>query len=678
MKEWIYPTDHPDLSRPIAEEFDIPVFLAEMLIRRGYDDPQKIRSFLSPDNSLLRDPFLMKDMDRAVRRIRQAIRNGETVTVYGDYDVDGITSTALLYLFLKETGVTVHYFIPDRISEGYGIHADAVRKISENSSTLIISVDTGITACEEAEYAKTLGIDFVITDHHECGEIIPDAAAVCNPKREDCPYPFKCLAGVGVVFKLICALCCDTPPDVLLDRFGDLVALGTVADVMPLIGENRYIVKKGLSVLGKNKQGLQTLMRLSGVRNPEKLSVFDISFLLAPRINAAGRIGDPLRAVELLITDQEETQISIAEYLCTLNNKRQQIESVIFEEAEQIIFEKRLYRQRSIVLWKEGWHNGVIGIVASRIKEKYGLPTILFSVTGKSAKGSGRSIEPVNLYNAFSRIDLPSAKFGGHAMAAGITIDTEDLPKFAAEFESVVKSITDQTPFVNTVTIDAILTEKDLTLPAFRSVFLLEPFGTQNETPMFCAQSVCIRNVTPIGNNKHLKLLLQAGGKTISAVYFGISAEQFGHSIGEYVDVLFQASVNEFRGNVDIQMIVRSVRSYKRKFESQLQEIDQIRKRDFSDLSAPTRQEIAAVYRFCRAELKENRCLWEQILLPNFLVKSGYGRFSLPTVLLSLLVLRDIGVLEYGTPDDNILLLGINETKKASIESSETYKKLLK
>ncbi len=677
IRSWQFAKQNHTDAGNIARKYNIPLFLANIMINRGFSSETDIENCLHPSAALLNDPFLMKDMDRAVVRIKKAIEQKEKITIYGDYDVDGITSVSLLYRYLASFGLEVKYYIPERIKEGYGMNCSAIDAIAADGSTLIISVDTGITACKEVEYAKTLGIDCVITDHHECADILPAAVAVCNPRRSDCNYPFKTLAGVGVVFKLIAALHAPGSQDELLEKYGELVALGTISDVMPVTGENRYIIRRGLQVLSSNREGLYHLMQAAGIRNIEQVSVFDVSFLIAPRINAAGRIGNSLRAVELLISSERRVWEKTSEYLCSLNNQRQLIEASIFAEADAIIQEKKLYLDQSaLILWKEGWHHGVIGIVASRIKEKYGLPTILFALSDGKAKGSGRSMEPLNLYNALSDLRADYFQFGGHAMAAGITMEAKSLPRFKQAFCSYAKAKSADTPYVNSVMVDAVLQEPDITLDSFKKISLLEPYGMSNEVPMFCVKNAIIRDIKAIGNQKHLRLAFQIGAKRINAVYFGMQPESFAYEAQSCVDVIFQASINEFRGKCDIQMIVKGIRPYEKKYRQMLADFDIAAKNQVAPAHFPDRNAISNIYRFCRKSIGAKDTLFEIIDLPVLIKKSGFGYYDIQKILPSLQILGQIGVLQYAIADQQLMLLSVDGSKKVSLDQSELYRQM--
>ncbi len=678
IRSWKFLEQNHIEANDIARKYDIPLFLANILINRGFCSSAEMATCLFPSADLLNDPFLMKDMNLAVNRIQKAVEQNETVTIYGDYDVDGITSVALLYLYLTSLGLKVNYYIPQRITEGYGINCNAIDAIASTDTTLIISVDTGITAYNEVEYAKSIGIDCIITDHHECGEMLPNAVAVCNPKRSDCPYPFKALAGVGVVFKLIAALHLPASQQELLQKYGELVALGTISDVMPVTGENRYIIQQGLLSLSSNRKGLYHLMQVAGIRNIEHVSVFDVGFLIAPRINAAGRIGDSLRAVELLVSEERSVWENTSNYLCALNNQRQLIEANIFAQADAIIQEKKLYLDQSaLILWKEGWHHGVVGIVASRIKEKYGLPTILFAVSDGKAKGSGRSLEPLNLYNTLTDIKSDYFQFGGHAMAAGITMESKFLPRFKQAFCAYAKKKTENLSYVNSVMIDAVLQEQDFTLENFKKISFLEPYGMCNEVPLFCVKNAIIRDIKSIGNQKHLRLTFQVGNKWINAVYFGMKYENFPYEVQSCVDAVFQASINEFRGKSDIQMIIKAIRPFEAQYRKLLNDFENTNKQQILPSHYPDRNSISNIYRYCKKCIHREETLFEIIDLPVLIKKDGLGYYDVQKILLSFQILKEIGVLHYAIISRQLMILSIDDSKKVSLEQSKLYRQII-
>ena len=410
-----------------SRKYGIPPLVASILSKRGISN---LDEYITPELDKLYDPFLMKDMERAVKRIVSAIQNKETVYVYGDYDVDGITSTAILTHFLLSQGVSALYYIPDRLQEGYGVNCNAVEEIAAKGATLLITVDCGISSVKEVEKAKAIGLDVIITDHHECKDELPDAVAVLNPKRPDCNYPFKQLAGVGVVFKLLQALFMELKihMQTLFDAYLDITAIGTVADVMPLMSENRMILKNGLERLTYTEnKGLRALIQQAGVgANP--ITAGTIGFVLAPRINAAGRVGDPKCAVDLLLSEVDKTAEEYALFLDESNRSRQNAEQDIFKEALAMLeSDSRLKEESVLVLAHEGWHHGIIGIVASKITERFHKPCILISLDETTGKGSGRSIKNFNLFAALTECQAHLIKFGGHELAAGLTVAREQI-----------------------------------------------------------------------------------------------------------------------------------------------------------------------------------------------------------------------------------------------------------
>ncbi|MGM9612372.1 MAG: single-stranded-DNA-specific exonuclease RecJ, partial [Butyricicoccus sp.] len=431
MKKWV--TAAPDLeaARSLSEACGFSPLAAVALCARGVDTPEKAQAFLATGAEGLHDPMRLRDMDKAVAAIREAIREKQKIIVFGDYDVDGITSTCVLLRYLRSLGADADYYIPNRLSEGYGLSCAAMDALYEQGVRLIVTVDSGVTAFEETAYAKKLGIRMVITDHHECREELPEAEAIVNPRRSDCDYPFTELAGVGVAFKLICALAGPDNLGQVLDKYADLVALGTVADVMPIVGENRVIVAEGLRRLATTENlGLEMLLRESGQKS-RRLTSSVISFILAPRINAAGRMGNTEQAVELFLTDDPVRAQELAAQLCEQNKERQAAENEILQQALAALRkEYNPLEDKMIVLAGEDWHHGVIGIVASRICDRYACPTVLIAVDGDIGKGSGRSMAGFNLFEALSDSADLLDKFGGHELAAGLTIQKSNIDEF--------------------------------------------------------------------------------------------------------------------------------------------------------------------------------------------------------------------------------------------------------
>ncbi len=541
-------------------------FVLKILISKGYDTIEKINSYLDCNINHMSDPFLLADMDKATARIHRALENSEKIMIYGDYDVDGVTSVATLYRYLVFKGGFVEYYIPERLGEGYGLNQVAIESFKQKGIKLIITVDSGITAHEEIDYANLAGIDVVITDHHECRDVLPNALAVVNPHRKDSMYPFRELAGVGVVFRLVCALENNKNLSSLFLKYSDIVALGTVADVMPIISENRIIVKNGLKALSNTKNlGLSALVEqsFSERRNAKckNLTATSIGYVIAPRINAAGRIGDVNKAVELLVTNDKGNANNIALYLCALNRERQLVENRIFQEAVDIIESNDSYLQdKVIVLSSKSWHLGVIGIVASKLTEKYKRPTVLISFDNNEAKGSARSVKGFNINDAISSCSDLLIKYGGHELAAGLTIQEKNIDAFKQRINDYAR---DNFDFDNQKTlIDANfeISLSDITVENANHIKSLEPFGLHNQVPLFCVRNVCLSEIYSIGEGKHLKLVLKKDNASINSVYFGKQRQDFCFSECDFVDVMGTIELNDFRGTLSVQFLIKDIK----------------------------------------------------------------------------------------------------------------------
>jgi len=602
----------------LMQELGVHSLTAKLLSSRGFNTPEQARAFIDRDSIPLYDPFLLKDMDKAVARINTAIANKESVCIYGDYDVDGVTSTTLLYTYLSQKGCKCSYFIPDRISEGYGLSAPVIERLSQDTD-LIITVDTGITALDEAAYAKSLGVDMIITDHHSCRQTLPEAVAVINPHREDDTYPFKHLAGVGVVFKLLCAL--DGGYKNICDRYAEVVAIGTIADVMPLIDENRYIAYTGLARLADTKYlGLTALMRHAGIirgGKPKKILSSTVGYVLAPRINAAGRIASASRAVELLLSDNEEDADRIAAELCDINKMRQATEQEIYNQAiEMIQHEKEQGKGRKFyVLCSDGWHQGVIGVVASRIAERYGVPCVLFSFDGDIGKGSGRSVKGFSLMDALSSCEDVLLEFGGHELAAGLSITRDNVEAFTERINQYASEHPADDAGNNTLAIDCEAAFDEINIDTISEIQLLEPFGLQNPLPVFVMRGLYISEVASLSAGKHTKLRLRQSGvfdkqNDITAIYFGMPTDDFHFYKGDICDVAFSLDINEYMGVCTPQLLVKSV-SYSGNMleimrEGEEQYAKLIDPSDSSDMprsALPTLSDFRSVFRFLRREL---------------------------------------------------------------------------
>ena len=546
-------------SRPItAGDFrgKRPPLLEAVLALRKIAD-REVEAFLHPAFSSLGDPMKMKGMPQAVARIRRAIETKEKVAIYGDYDVDGITSLSIVYSYLTAQGVDCLPYIPDRIDEGYGVNHEAVEMLANSGVSLIITVDCGITAAAETEYARSRGIDIIVTDHHECrGFTLPNAVAVIDPKREDCEYGFDALAGCGVAFKLICALDGDTKA--MLDRYSDLVAVGTVADVMPMIGENRYLVQVGLQKLATNpRPGLAAL--ISKTMAPGKdISASTISFTLAPRINAAGRLGQTSIAVKLLLSENREEALALAQELCDLNVQRQQMEQNIWDEAVAMV--KNQPVDSPLVLASETWHKGIVGIIASRLSEQFSVPSVMICLDGDDGKGSCRSYGNFDLFAALSACSPHLESFGGHALAAGLSIHRKDLDAFRQALHA--HYIAHPPTPVPDLHCELLIGDGALlSLECVESVGDMEPYGNSNPKPLMCMTGLSLEQITPIGGGKHLRLKFRGGNHLFDGIFFGHSYSDLGLKQGDTVDVAFSPQINNYRDQRSVQLLVTDVRA---------------------------------------------------------------------------------------------------------------------
>lgn len=541
-----------------------PELLACLLASRGLTTPGMAGEFMRGDAGLLHDPYLMADMRRAVERIRRAVSSGEKVAVFGDYDVDGLTATALMTDYLKYIGLSCISYIPERLTEGYGISGEALSQIKESGVTLIVTVDCGITAYEQAKKAADMGIDMVITDHHECMGPLPNAAAVVDPRRFDCRYPFKGLAGVGVAFKLICALEGADRLDWVIERYSELAAIGTIADIMPVVDENRAVIRCGINVLrsGRGNLGLRRLMSELSIA-PAGVSGTDISFSIVPKLNAAGRMGRVQTAFDLLISQSEKEADALAAELCDMNFERRQVENRVFSEALEML-EKGGHVDSPIVLASENWHQGVSGIVASRLAERFGVPAIIISLDGDEGRGSCRSFGNFNIFIALGFCKDILESFGGHALAAGLVLKRDMIDELRGRLAEYYQ-YTEGDRFQMKLPIDFCVKELScLSLEDIDSLGRLEPWGSGNSPPSLCICDMHVDSVIPIGGDKHLKMRVSRDGKVFDCVFFSVSVKELGVRAGAYVDLAFEPGINEFRGSRSVQLLLKDVRASKR------------------------------------------------------------------------------------------------------------------
>ncbi len=560
-KIWRVRTADQDVVRSLSEGLGVSEVLARLLAGRGFTEVAEVEAFLNPTLDKLLDPFLMKDMNTAVQRISRAIEQDERIWIYGDYDVDGITAISLLSRFFMWLGHPVAYYIPDRLEEGYGISEAGVKRVRELGCDLMISVDCGITSMDRVVQARELGMDVIITDHHEPQAVVPDAVAVINPKQADCPYPEKSLSGVGIAFKLAQALAPHFMEAPVAQELLQIAALGTVADIVPLVGENRVLVKHGINALRKCPVvGASALMKVSAV-DPLKISTGHIGFMLAPRINASGRIGQPQKGVELLITEDPENAAGLAEELNILNEERQQIEKRIFKEAVEMLESLPDQKnQRVLVVAGEGWHPGVIGIVASRLVERYYRPCILLNRDGDTAKGSARSIEGFNLFEALCSAQALLQKFGGHEMAAGMTLETQNVDALRAALNQYAESALTEDDLIPRIHAECVLDARHLQFTLLDDLDTLEPFGPGNPRPVFLYKGLTIDQRRLMGKNQeHVKLVTHDGNRIFEAIGFRWH-DPARFKPGQQVDLAFVLERNTFNGVESLQLQMRDSR----------------------------------------------------------------------------------------------------------------------
>ncbi len=556
-KKWEYIETNENKINEICREFDIDRLLASILVNREITNIEDIRVFLEPTRNDFHNPYLMPDMDIAVKRIIKAIDNKEKIMIYGDYDVDGITSITVLKKFLIERGIEVRSYVPNRLDEGYGLNMQAIEKIAKEDFKLMITVDCGISGIEEVENAKALGIETIITDHHEPLDELPNALAVIDAKRKDSKYPFNQLAGVGVVFKLIQAIGQALKlDDTHYLKYLDLVCIGTISDIVPLVDENRVIAKLGLKLVKVTKNlGLKKLIQSAGITQIDSSA---ISFGVAPRINACGRMGHEQDALELFLSEDENTVNMLTQKLNEYNKIRQETEKKIVEEALEEIEKNKENEKNAIIVGKSGWHHGVIGIVASKITDMYFKPSILLSFEEVIAKGSGRSIPGFDLHEALCKCSSYLEKYGGHGMAVGLNLKKENLEQFKLKFEEYAKD-SDLTKIQPILNIDSVITSKEINLDTINSLKKLEPYGEGNKMPIFVYKGLKINSIRALTEGKHLKLTLKDENLTLNAIGFNMGNLVDEYLIGDRVDIAGVLETNTFNGITSIQINLKDI-----------------------------------------------------------------------------------------------------------------------
>ena len=557
-KKWEFYNSDIEKVKEISEKFKISELLATVLVNRNIIEDEDVKLFLNPTRNDFHDPYLMPDMKQAVERIIQAIENKEKTIIYGDYDVDGITSITVLTRFLREQGLDISSYIPNRLDEGYGLNKDAIKKIADEGYKLIITVDCGISGTEEVDYAYSLGMEVIVTDHHEPLDILPKALAVIDCKRKDSKYPFNSLAGVGVAFKLAQAI------GIRLNleekeylKYLDIVCIGTISDIVPLIDENRVIAKLGLKLVEQTRSpGVRALLNAAAYKDVNSNTV---SFGIAPRINACGRMGHERDALDLFLTENIVEANRITDKLNEYNKKRQDIEKRMFEEAVQKIEQEDIKNKNAIVLGGENWHHGVIGIVASKITELYFKPSILICFEGNDGKGSGRSIPGFDLHAALCSSSEYLEKYGGHEMAVGLSLKTENFENFKMKFEELAREAHTE-EVIPVIKVDKEITLKDITLDNVKGLKLLEPFGESNKTPVFIYKNLKIDSIRALSEGKHLKLTLKDGNTVVNAIGFNMGQYSEEYLIGDKIDVIGILETNSYNGIENVQINMKDIR----------------------------------------------------------------------------------------------------------------------
>ncbi len=675
LKKWVVSSCDRDLAADIAENCGIEPFAAFLLCARGMTDEFEVESFLY-DTDLI-DPFTLPDMQEACQRVSSAIENGERITVFGDYDADGVTSTALLYSYLVSRGANVDCYIPDREGEGYGMNNCAIDALKERGTSLIITVDNGISAIDEIKHASTLGIDVVVTDHHRVGEVLPEAVAVVDPHRADSLCEFNEWAGVGVAFKFICALD-DSDGYDLLQEYGDLVALGTVADIVSLKGENRILVRSGIAFMnaalseGTLRTGLKALMDIcdpSGVINSGSLA-----FRFAPRINAAGRMKTAGRALQLLLSEDKTEAEEIAREISDANTQRQSVEGGITEAAIEIIENNpHIKYSKVIVVNGENWHQGVIGIVASRLVERYGKPCIVISEGENGAKGSGRSVEGFSLYDALSHCESVLTQYGGHVLAAGLSIEGDRIDDFRKMINEYADTIEAAVPVLN---IDCKLNPSSINTDILLATEILEPYGADNPQPLFGLYNMELVSVQSVGNGKHLRLTLRKNGYSINAIMFSVTMGEFPYAVSDKVDLAVKLSANEYMGKTQVSIQVKDIRL---SGFNDVKIINAVNNYEAfcrgEELSASVKKELSVdrelcgnVYRYIKGN---NGWSFSAEML---CYRLGFSEEKIMSCKIALDVLSELGIIilkegKYILPEENV---------KSSLDNSEVFRRAVK
>lgn len=671
-KKWVVRSGEKELASLASSQFNISPLAALILSSRGVTDLDDFEEFFDIEAPLSLNPMSMKDMEKAVERITKAIDEYEMICVFGDYDADGVTATALLYSFLESRGANVVRYIPDRITEGYGLDVCAVEKLKETGVKLIVTVDNGVTAFDAIEKAYEFGIDVVVTDHHKTSDTLPKCEAVVDPHRSDCPSKFKELSGVGVAFKLVCALEGGNE-EMLLEEFGELVAIGTVADVVSLTGENRILVRRGLEQINSSPSlGVAALIEAAYVKD-KPISSTTIAYAIGPRINAAGRMGSADKALDLLLCDDPDRAKFLAEEINTMNVQRQSIETEIYQKALDIIRQRPdIANSRIIVVDGEDWHQGVSGIVATRLTERFGRPSVVISRSGDIAKGSCRSIEDFSIYDAIDAVSDTLEHFGGHTLAAGITVKSENIELFRHKINEYAIKL--KMPFAQQ-RVDCKINLAGVNLEMLTDIAKLEPYGCDNPQPVFGLFGVTVEEITGVSDGKHIRLLLSKNGAKLNAMFFCMPEVRFPFDKGSVVDLAVNFEKNVYNGETRITTIIRGIRHHNTNEENVLKSISAFThfKRgenlpgDQLELLVPDRQSQVDVFKCIKEQpLKDRYCE----TLCDRLGDNGENMARYRVVVESML---ELGILEI---NENDCISVSEQTEKVNLEDSAIMKKI--
>ena len=602
-RKWHSEQLNMQLVDTLRQSLGVSSLFAKVLASKGADSGEKAKKMFL-ETAQLSDPYLMKDMDKAVERIHVAIDNGEKIVIYGDYDVDGVCATATLFTCLENMGANVFYKLPNREKDGYGLNADILQSLKNKGVDLVVTVDNGIAAISEVEFANSIGLDIIVTDHHLPKGEIPAALAVVDPLRKDDESPCKTLCGAGVAFKLVCALE-DADPMEMLDYYGDFVAVGTVADLMLLEGENRTIVKAGLALLNDGmRQGFASLCEVCGLKGREITSE-SIAYAIGPRINAAGRMADPTIALELLLSEDEDEALMLAQQLETENHKRQDIQNKMAEDiTQELSTNPDFVKDRVIVVWGYSYHPGVVGIVASRLVERYAKPAIVLTIDGEEFKGSGRSVSGFNLHRALEETKHLLVRFGGHELAAGLTIEEENLEEFRRAINEVANNVRGLEK-TESLKIDCEVTTDEISVESVAQINRLAPFGNGNPTPLFMIKNVQIAGIYPVSDGKHLRLKVRNGSNYLQGVMFNVTPAEFAYNVGDCIDITANLSIYCSDMGSMVSVKIKEVRPAD--FDDDIIDSYEVYRlyKNNSEISkeqklsiCPDRQEVAEIYRY--------------------------------------------------------------------------------